>query len=195
MLNCAIDNKHYLPTITIPTKKQTGIPYWKSNNEDVAMEALKGADELSKSLKRAVKTTTCRRLQVKACSPDSRKIWATVNEAKGKFRDDSHLTIEVNGERKTDPIEVASIFAGFFIDKAKRLSAKTVPEEEIEVKIGSNNIFSITDSMVDVAIAQLKNKKSFGIDGVPLCVIKDTYKYLRPDYLTLMRHCTRKIER
>lgn len=167
--------------------------YWKEERPDVKATLLDEADELSKSLKQAIKRTARRRIQVKASSPDSRKFWESINEARGNFKQNSKIELDVNGVKVTEPHEVANHFADFFYDKAQRLSSKTVPEDQIDVAIGTQAKLIITEKMIEDSLKGLKNKKSFGIDGIPLCVVRDTYQYLKPLYKVLMNLCTEKM--
>jgi len=49
--------------------------------------------------------------------------------------------------------------------------------------------------MVEKAVKSLKSKKSFGIDGVPLCIVKDTYQFIKGHIVRLMRLAARNIPR
>jgi len=85
---------------------------------------LQEADELSKALKKTIKRTARRRLQVKAASPDT-------NEARGINKEDSKLVIEIDGSKEDDPLKEAEHSSNFFISKANKLSSKTSAEDEI----------------------------------------------------------------
>jgi len=89
------------------------------------------------------------------------------------------------------------MFVNFFNEKAKKLSERTIREDEnLSVEeTNPNSQFIVTEKMVEEAVKQLKPKKSYGTDLIPLCVVTDCYIFLKRHYIRLMRMCTRKIPR
>jgi len=165
--------------------------FWKNDNID----SLKEAEALSKKLKRKIKEVTRHRLQIKATSPDPKSFWSAMNGLLGKTQDKIELKIEVSNDNfTTDSNTIANSFADFFLDKADRLSKRTTPEEVEEVDIESDDaLFLVTEEMVRSAIKQLKRKKSFGPDGIPLLLVRDSFPFLKTHYLKLMNLATKQM--
>jgi len=62
-------------------------------------------------------------------------------------------------------------FVEFLIEKAQKLSDKTQQEVPGIHERDENCLLIITENMMQEAMAKLKRKKSYGIDGIPLCVL------------------------
>jgi len=153
------------------------------------------ADSISVQLKKTVKRVARRRIQTKATHPNPKVFWKTVNELCGRTQtQNDELSLCTEKGLITDSGEISETFATFFVEKAENLSKKTCLRAEHAVEeIGGNAALLISEDMVGKAIKTLKRKKSHGIDGTPLCVIKDTYGYLKRAYLRLMQMSTVKI--
>ncbi len=95
------------------------------------------------------------------------------------------IEIEKDGRLITDEEEIANLFVNFFIDKVKKLSEGAVPESTKAVRHLDAPPPRVTPEMVHTIARKLMNKKSCGLDGTPMCVIKDTEPYLRESYCHL----------
>jgi len=153
------------------------------------------ADSLSKQLRKTISRVAKRRLQLKATSPDPKTFWKAVKEISGKDAKNPELKIkDSQGNVKTDPQELAETFADFFIDKAATLSSRTKPEEEVDQHPDQHSsMMLISMDMIEKAVRKLKPKKSYGIDGVPLCIVKDVFQFIPHIYHKLLSMAARKI--
>jgi len=97
--------------------------------------------------------------------------WKSIREISGKSLGETDLKISENGVEITDPASLAEMFAKFFIKKAADLSSKTTPEDTHDIYERGQSRFLISHKMVQEAVTCLKPKKSFGIDGIPLCIV------------------------
>jgi len=105
------------------------------------------------------------------------------------------LELCFEGESITDPGILCEKMANFFIEKANKLASRTsvdATSDNSTVHV-TPNMFLITEKMLEDAVSSLKRKKSYGIDETPLCVVKDTFVYLKGFYLKLMRLSTKQI--
>jgi len=164
--------------------------YWKEGDAYY----LSMADSLSKQLKRTIKNVTKRRIQVKARNPDPKTFWKTISDLCGKKKMEQSWSIKTDKGLTSDPLEISEIFADFFVHKARTLSSRTKCHDINSVETYDENVrFLISEKMLSDAVNQMKGKKSFGIDGIPACIVKDLFKYMSRSYLRLMRLATQSI--
>jgi len=146
------------------------------------------ADSLSKQLRKTISRVVQRRVQLKATSPDPKIFWKSIREISGKDVKEPELKIRLeDGTDISNSTTQAETFAEFFMAKADKLSSKTKPE----MKNGpwtpkEDSWLLISERMVQDAVQSLKSKKSYGIDGVPHCLVKDVYKFIPHQYHRLM---------
>jgi len=150
----------------------------KTNNPD----HLSKAKSFSKTLKKAVKKESRRIFQCKARSPNPKHFWQALNDKMGKYRD-SVLEIEVDKKKISDPVQVANHFASFFLSKVVNLSIEPVTSHSL----ARPNIpiqFSLQE--VESAFKTMSNKKSYGIDGIPQNLFKDTSELVNNQILDVL---------
>jgi hypothetical protein len=145
------------------------------------------AKSFSCTLKKAVKKEARRVFQCKARSPNPNHFWAALNEKMGKFRDGS-IELVIEGESITDDGVLSEKFANFFIDKVNKL----VPDKINSVALSKPlNPVRISVGEIEIAAKSLSNKKSYGIDGVPQNLLRDTIQYtVEPVHRILNSFCT-----
>lgn len=121
--------------------------------------------------------------------------WSSNKEASGKSGGVEKIILKDNEGAVIDKTEdLVECFANFFVEKANRLSLRTRQSASTQnPPQPGGSLFIITEKMVDNAIKQLKPKKSYGIDRIPLCIVKDTYKFMKKHYIRLMRLATEKM--
>ena len=68
-------------------------------------------------------------------------------------------------------VDLANIFADFFIDKVQKLSEKIVKEVSREPELKQLAIEPITRKEIALARKSMKNKKSCGVDDIPQCIV------------------------
>jgi hypothetical protein len=156
-------------------------------------ESLHRSQELSKKLKKRLKYVEKKRINIKAKSSNPKIFWDMVSELRGKKARASEITIKTCGGTTTsNPLIVANEFGAFFSNKVMKLSEKTVEENQTEPRIIPE---LVTIEPVEVAITarSLKSKKSHGIDGIPMCVVKDLEPAMRPLYCKLFQMATTKL--
>jgi hypothetical protein len=128
------------------------------------------AKSFSCTLKKAVKKESRRVFQCKARSPNPNHFWAALNEKMGKFRDGT-IELVIEGASVTDDQLLSDRFADFFIDKVNKL----VPDKINSLSlVKPSNPIKISMKEIELAAKSLSNKKSFGIDGVPQNLLRDT---------------------
>jgi len=167
--------------------------YLKKFHKDNSVHMLSKANLESKRLKRIIKESCKRKIQMKATSPNPKTFWSAIKEVRGKFRDVERIELLENGKKNQDPKKIADLFADFFVEKVDKLAAQVATPPPTSYKPNGLAKFIITGQMLENAVRSLKNKKSYGIDGISLCVVRDTYQWLSPHYLKLMNLCTDRI--
>ncbi len=150
------------------------------------------SQELTRKLKKDINNTEREIIQKKAKSHDARIFWNTISELRKGKTTREEIQIKMNEEIITDAGTVADRFGEFFTDKVQQLSRLTVPENP---NPDQPNVSDMNILPVEVALVSkiLKPKKSSGIDGIPMCVIKDTEPYLRGLYVQLFNAAVKKI--
>jgi len=144
--------------------------YLKKFKKTNDVSYLDKAKSFTYTLKKAVKKEARRIFQCKSRSPNPKHFWEALNEKMGKFR--SPVTVlEIDGAPVTDPIELANHFGKFFQGKVVKLSISPVIPLNLVKPIKP---IEFTLSEIDSAIKSMSNKKSFGVDGVPQNLFKDT---------------------
>ncbi len=93
-----------------------------------------------------------------------------MNERMGKFKD-TEIELHINDSKITDTDQIANLFANFFLEKVEKLSTEPVT---IPSLIKPLNPLSFTLEEVEMSLKTLTNKKSFGPDGIPQNLFKDT---------------------
>jgi len=150
---------------------------------------------LSKQLRKTISRVVQRRVQLKATSPDPKVFWKSIREISGKDIKEPELKIKnQEGIEITDSQVLAESFAQFFVTKAEKLSERT-KKETIDCQWSPNedSWLLISERMVLEAVNALKPKKSYGIDGVPLCVVKDVYNFIPHHYHRLLSMAAKKM--
>ncbi len=146
---------------------------------------LKKSKDLSKKLKKQLKYTEKKRILEKSKAKDPRTFWSLVKELRGNKPRTTRTVIRVNENTTTaDSRVIASTFGNFFTDKVQKLSKDTWPEceEDLGELLSDNHYLEFSIFEVCAVGKSLKSKKSFGIDGVPMCIIKDTVNVLKHLY-------------
>jgi hypothetical protein len=140
--------------------------YKKTGNPD----HLANAKSFSNTLKKAIKKEARRVFQCKARSSNPKHFWSAMNERMGKFKD-TEIELHINDSKITDTDQIANLFANFFLEKVEKLSTEPVT---IPSLIKPLNPLSFTLEEVEMSLKTLTNKKSFGPDGIPQNLFKDT---------------------
>jgi len=135
------------------------------------------AKSFTYTLKKAVRKEARRIFQCKANSPNPANFWQALNEKMGKFRDPC-IELEISGEKISDPAEVSTHFADFFLNKVEKLSTEQVDSRPLS---SPQNPITFSDVEIDKAIKSLANKKSFGMDGVSQNLFRDTGDLILPE--------------
>jgi hypothetical protein len=75
----------------------------------------------------------------------------------------------------TDCQVLADAFANFFSDKVKQYSH--LPSEKISLPF-TNKPLVFSSQEIEKAVKEMKRKKSFGVDKIPQCMLKDVHHYI-----------------
>ncbi len=148
---------------------------------------LEKAKSFTYTLKKAVKKESKRIFQCKARSSNPKHFWQALNEKMGKYRD-NEIELEINGEKVTDKKEIEGHFGRFFQGKVIGLSLDPVSEISLTKPL-IPIIFNHDD--LKTALSLMSNKKSFGIDGVPQNLFRDTIEVVSTPILTLINSFSR----
>jgi hypothetical protein len=113
-----------------------------------------------------------------------KSIWELINEETGKLKA-RYETIDIkeNGEFISDPTNVAQLFNTYFTQTAGKLQSN-FESEAIQHKVTKLNILTSifltpTDNEEIISvIKELKNKKTSGLDGISISLIKKCYIHL-----------------
>lgn len=146
---------------------------------------LEKSQDLTKDLKKLLNKTEKIKIQNKARAKDPKTFWNLVSELRNGKKRSEKIMIDTDDGPLTEGGPLADAFGNFFVNKVKKLSEQTERENIPQPVFSGAPTFEITP--VDVALVSktLKSKKSCGIDGVPLCVVKDTEPFLRILYCNL----------
>ncbi len=132
----------------------------------------------------AVKKEKIRILQKKLQTPNPKSFWTVVNNLLGKRHFDSEFHLKMgNGDSTSDPKVISETFASFFTKKVLRL-ARTIPERPKIDSVGPSIEFSMEE--LEKAIAKIKSKHCFGLNGIPLRVVRDFCLLMPTPALELM---------
>ena len=131
--------------------------------------------ELSKKIKITIKKEATRIFQCKAKSPDPKQFWSAVNHSLGRFTTPLCEIIE-NGTSIIDNHKIANIFADFFSGKVESLSKEKTRQITLD-KPTKPLRFSIEE--VDKVVKEIKQKRSYGMDGICQNLLKDGYACLK----------------
>jgi hypothetical protein len=140
--------------------------YKKSRNP----KHLELAKSFTNTIKKTVKSEAKRVFQCKAKSNNPKHFWQALGDKLGKHHNPV-LFLTVNDIRVDDENELANAFADFFLMKVKKLSNDSV----LLQKINSPPVVFSYDE-VQKACKSLNNKRSYGIDGIPQNLVKDTFE-------------------
>ncbi len=124
------------------------------------------------------------RIQTKAKAKDPKVFWNLVSEIRNGKKAMPELAINKDGDLVTNGHDLADQFGEFFVDKVDKLSVQTIPEIAPEPTF-NQLIATVTPAEVALVARTLKSKKSNGIDGIPMCIIKDSESSLRLLYCNL----------
>lgn len=135
---------------------------------------LKKAEDLSKQLKITIKKEARRIFQCKAKSSDPKKFWQAVGQSLGQHNK-GLVEIEHNGNIITDPQTMSDHFSEFFRNKVQGLSKD--PVSYIQLAKPANPISFSIDELGQV-IKSISNKRSYGPDGIPQNLVRDSFDFL-----------------
>lgn len=143
------------------------------------------ARSFSRTLKKTIKKEQKRTLKIKATSGNTKCFWNAVAKLQGKHHR-SIGELVVNGERVSDPEKLAEAFADGFLNKITKLTTnqngiKSVPLPEQRME-------DFTMDELKLAFLKTKSKKSSGVDGLPTCVVKDSFDSLSNYYLQIFNN-------
>lgn len=141
-----------------------------STDEDLLAEI----KTLNKDIRKCVHQESVRLFQSKAKSPDPKIFWQAVNASLGKI-DRSQISLNIDGIAVSDFKKLADAFANFFSDKVKQYSL--LPSEKISLPCPQKPLVFSSQEIAKAA-KEMKNKKSFGIDKIPQCMLKDVHQYV-----------------
>jgi hypothetical protein len=165
------------------------IMYKKTGNSGYLREA----KNLSKKLKKELNKVEKNVIQRKAESKDPKVFWNTVKELRnGKCQKETMKLKMDDGTMVIDPNEIANMFGSFFVDKVEKLSQQAQPEEAPKPDWSTTGSIEICARDVELAGKTLKSKKSAGLDGIPMCLVKDTTPFLANLYAKLFNCAARE---
>ena len=97
--------------------------------------------------------------------------------------------MEDNGRLITESAELADLLAAFFKEKVQNLASGKPDPQKVSRAEANPCVFSL--ETVDAAIKSLVGKRSFGPDGIPQCVLKDSYRFIRHQLHALLNDFSR----
>jgi len=164
----------------------TRIEKWKKKKDRIFKEYKETGDlclhdtvrALTKKIKKQVKKEIKLTTQKKATSKNSKTFWKMVNDYLGN-RKSNAIALSIDNKIVTDPIVLAAAFRDFFIEKVKNLAGIDEWSDTRENEPTPNPI-TFNQEDLSKALKEIKNKKCFGPDMIPLKVAKD-FCELYPD--------------
>jgi len=123
----------------------------------------------------------------KPLNGDSKSFWKCVNQCLGKS-DISPIPIINQGNREIrDDGTKAEIFAEFFRKKVEDLETNIQPEIQTRPEIVIEPSNFLTENMIKRALKEMKPKKCFGFDRMPIIAIKDGYDVIKDSVANLFQ--------
>jgi len=147
------------------------------------------AKALTKDLKKLVKKKTKEKFEKKACTKNQRDFWSVINEITGKQRHHDTLQLKNGNIIIQDPEQTCEIVADYFENKIKGLCQKTGLFIPVPVPETPHEDHQIKMPEIIKALKKMKRKKSCGTDGIPMCLIVDTFHYFDEVYLKIFNLC------
>jgi len=157
---------------------------------------LNASNALTKEMKKEIRSRQKKKYETKANTQNPKAFWSVINEINGNHRNNDTIRILQNGNLITNSKEVANVIADAFENKVLDLVKKTgkeMPKRPDLAVADTSTSLSITMEMVKKAIQTLKRKKSSGIDGVPMIIVRDTFSVLSSAYRKIFQLATIKI--
>jgi len=143
--------------------------YLKKYKKSRDLKHLDLAKSFTYQIKKTVKTEARRIFQCKVKSKDPKDFWSALGDKMGKHHE--KLTfLEINGEKVDDKETLSNNFAEFFLSKVQRLSQDPITMTQIPF-----SPISFSFQEVEKACKSLNNKRSYGVDGIPQNLVKDTF--------------------
>lgn len=127
------------------------------------------AKSFTEKIKKTVKAESRRIFQCKAKSNNPKDFWDALGDKMGKHRENI-VYLEIENRRVDDELELANRFADFFLHKVTKLS-----NDSITLPVFNSSPIRFSYEEVEKACKSLNNKRSFGIDGIPQNLVKDTF--------------------
>jgi len=144
-------------------------------------------------MKAELKVEIRRITQLKATSSNSKSFWNLVGGLLGKNRS-SDNALEISGEIITDKLKTGITARDFFVNKVLSLAKlDTFPIDINKCKpIPPKQPLTFNKTDLERALKATKSKKCFGIDKLPLRVVKDFASIYIQDTLNLFNNIAAK---
>jgi hypothetical protein len=161
---------------------------FRQTNEE---EHLKGVRKLSKEIKKMVKRTTRNAVQDKA-NASARTFWQTVNSLLGNRRQNDIIIHDNQSKNEIkNPSDLVEIFSDFFLKKVNMLSnTDTHPLRNLGLQPARNPLVFSQVSLEKV-LKELKPKKCYGTDEIPLLLARDVSKLYPEALLQLLNNAAK----
>jgi hypothetical protein len=150
-------------------KKRTD-RYLKKYRKNRNPKHLELAKSFTNTIKKTVKAEAKRVFQCKAKSKNPKHFWQALGDKLGKHHSPV-LFLTIDNTRIDNQVDLANIFADFFLDKVKNLS-----NDSISLQMPKTSPLQFSYEEVQSACKSLNNKRSFGTAGIPQNLIKDTFE-------------------
>jgi len=139
---------------------------YRKTGEEYYLSVVK---DLNKSIKLSVNKEKRNQIQRASKSKDPKSFWKVINDLEGKGYFDREIEIikeglPINGK------DIPEVFATFFEEKITKLSGTTGPYQSKLFETKGEALFKESD--LTNAIPKLTSKKSMGVDGIPMNVVK-----------------------
>ena len=129
---------------------------------------------------------------------DIKKTWSIIKDTRGKKNVQKKDTSEfiINNKTITNPAEVANEFNKYFVSIGQTLSRNVQSNRSCDEYLVENTncqlIFNpVNEEMVAKIINQLKNKSSYGHDGISNILIKQSQQCLTKSLTLIINQCLR----
>jgi len=157
-------------------KRDRLIKSYKISNDKMS---ICNAHQISKRIKKMARASEKEKIRAKLKSPDTKSFWTTIKSLLGrKSNDDNHLIKD--GQIIRDQNKISNMFVEFFVSKVKGLEEKGNPDPNLNTPLTYTE--DVRPFTVDEIKKSLRNKKCYGLDGIPLKIVKDIARQ-KPDLI------------
>lgn len=186
-----IRDQHEFVNCEITAIKKKRDRAWKIYKKFNSEKHMLKARQLTKELKKTIISEKKRVFRAKLNSHGAQSFWNTIGNVFNINSVKNTLELKIDGEVTSDEGKIAEEFSKFFDTKIKRLISGTSVNASIYPARCDELWEPFSENEISDALKGIKNKKSCGLDELPMCFIKDCSMVLVSPLTRLFNGCVR----